>query len=244
MLLFITGAFIGSFMLCLTYEEWSLLRKSQCESCHHQLNIIDLIPVLSFFIRRGRCHYCGVKLSSKYIISEISTGCALMLIYFNPALDNTLLYTITIILIPLAIYDTERMKIPNFMLLILMLILLIINIHDYYNEMIFFNLTINMMTILYKLLMIILLHFFFFLTNSIGYGDIKLFSILLIFLPIPFFIALFFITYLIGGLACIVFLSYKSNLKRIPLVPFITAAFFVVILLYDAIKKLYFGGFV
>ncbi|WP_414055111.1 prepilin peptidase [Macrococcus equi] len=236
---FIIGSIIGSFMMCLTYEEQSLLRKSRCDACCQNLKWYDLIPVISFLQTRGYCRYCQQKISIKYLLCECLTGAALILISYNQVLDIALLCTIAIIIIPLAIYDTEHMLIPNLMLFILFTVLFINTLFLSFNQSQHINFTI----IFYKVLIVLLLHLFFFLTHSIGYGDIKLFSILLIFLPIPFFISLFFVTYLIGGSACIVFLSYKTNIKRMPLVPFITAAFFVVLILYDAIKKLYFGGF-
>lgn len=239
MIYFIIGAMIGSFMLCLTYEEKSLMRNSHCDYCKHFLHWFDLIPIISFILLRGRCRYCGVQLSHKYFISEVLSGLALVLIHFYPVLDITLLSTIALILIPLAIYDTEHLMIPNDILFLLLLLLMIIRINYLFNER-----TFDSSTIFYKFLIVLLLHLFFFLTKSIGYGDIKLFTILLIFLPLSFFIALFFMTYVIGGMASIIFLSYKTALKRMPLVPFIASAFFVVLILYEEIKKLYFGGFV
>lgn len=239
-LMFIIGTFTGSFMLCLTYEEVSMLRHSQCECCNHRLRWYDLIPIFSFVMLKARCRYCKVRLSSKYLISEVLTGAAFYMIAKNNVFDFTMVCCIALILIPIAIYDTEHLKIPNFMLILLTLLLMLTLIDDF----LLFKINLNTTTLIHKLIILILFHLFFFLTKSIGYGDIKLFSILLIFLPIPFFISLFFVTYLIGGLACIIFLSYKSDLKKMPLVPFITSAFFVVLMLYEAIKKLYFGGFV
>ncbi|WP_414042819.1 prepilin peptidase [Macrococcus animalis] len=239
MIYFMLGAIVGSFMLCLTFESSSLLRKSHCDYCKHILSWRDLIPILSFIFMGGRCRYCNTKLSSKYLISEVTTGAAIFLISFNQVLDITVLSAIAVILIPLAIYDTQYLMIPNFMLILLLQILSTIYFIDSFN-----NIAFDFTIIFNKIMIFILLHLFFFLTKSIGYGDIKLLSILLLFLPIPFFIALFFVTYLIGGIACIIFLSYKTALKRMPLVPFITSAYFVVIVLYDEINKIYFGGFI
>ncbi|MCH4984096.1 A24 family peptidase [Macrococcoides goetzii] len=237
---FILGSCIGSFMLCLTYETDCMCRKSRCDQCHHNLAWMDLIPVYSFLLNRGRCRYCNCKLSSKYLICEILTGLALVYLSLNQQFNIDLLATIAIMLIPLSIYDTEHLKIPNIMLILLFITLMLINLKDMLIYQIYFSYEV----FLFKLLIFILLHLFFFLSKCIGYGDIKLFSILLLFLPIPFFIALFFITYLIGGLSCIIFLSYKTGLKKVPLIPFITTSFFVVLLLYEQIKILYFGGFV
>lgn len=224
-------------MLCLTYNQNSLLRRSRCDNCHQKLNFKDLMPVLSYVVHLGKCQYCHQSIGSKYILAEILTGLFLVLLSHHYPIGIAMTCLIGIFLIPIAIYDIDYFEIPNFMLLMLFICLFIVNILHQHFE-------VNVTVILYKLLFIILLHLFFFLTKSIGYGDIKLFTIILLFVPLPFFIALFFITYLIGGVASMIFLSYKRDLKQLPLVPFISASYIVVLLLYEPIKKLYFGGFI
>ena len=47
----------------------------------HVLCWNDLIPILSYIFLKGRCRYCGRKLSKEYIVAEIVTGilCELVL---------------------------------------------------------------------------------------------------------------------------------------------------------------------
>jgi len=171
-------------------------------------------------------------------------GAAFVYIFsLNSIIHINIALTITIFLIPLSIIDIETYTIPNQLLTLFFFCLMT----GYTYPFIFHSETISEIRfehIIIKLLIILLLHIFFFLTKSIGYGDIKLFVILLIFLPIPYYIAMFFMTYLIGGFASMIFLFYKRNLKKIPLVPFIAASFFVVMYLYQDIKYIYFGGFI
>lgn len=76
-LYFILGTAVGSFL-----NVWSrrLLRgqsptgRSRCESCGHVLSPLDLIPLLSFAILRGRCRYCHQPLSWQYPLVEAGTG--------------------------------------------------------------------------------------------------------------------------------------------------------------------------
>ncbi len=51
-----------------------LAGRSKCDHCHKNLAPRDLIPLLSFFLARGRCRYCNEKLSWYYPLSEILTG--------------------------------------------------------------------------------------------------------------------------------------------------------------------------
>jgi len=77
--LFLLGTAVGSFLNVVSRR---LLRgdpdvvsgRSRCESCGKTLSGIDLIPLLSFFLLRGRCHYCGEKLSWQYPLVEGGTG--------------------------------------------------------------------------------------------------------------------------------------------------------------------------
>lgn len=48
--------------------------RSQCMSCKHTLNFIDLIPVLGFIARGGKCHYCKASISWQYPIIELLSG--------------------------------------------------------------------------------------------------------------------------------------------------------------------------
>ena len=69
---------MGSFLNCaaLRYAKGeSFVRgRSHCVSCGHPLSARDLIPLFSWLFLRGRCRYCGVKISARYLWAEI-TGC-------------------------------------------------------------------------------------------------------------------------------------------------------------------------
>ena len=74
---FLYGVFIGSFLNVLSDRlprEETILGRSYCESCKHQLSSKDLIPVFSFLALKGKCRYCNVKLSWMYPFSEILAG--------------------------------------------------------------------------------------------------------------------------------------------------------------------------
>lgn len=56
-----------------------LIGRSHCPSCWHQLTWRDLIPLYSWFSTRGKCKYCGKKLSSIYPTLEIVSGLVFVL---------------------------------------------------------------------------------------------------------------------------------------------------------------------
>ena len=82
----VTGAAGGSFVNCLS---WRLVRgqkvskgRSCCPSCGHVLGVLDLVPVVSWFALRGRCRYCGERISFRYAAVELlSAFGAICLLY-------------------------------------------------------------------------------------------------------------------------------------------------------------------
>lgn len=74
---FLIGAALGSGAICLIsrrkhHESW--LIQSHCDSCGHKLSIIDLLPIVGYIIRGGKCHYCGEKIPVKCLMSEVNFG--------------------------------------------------------------------------------------------------------------------------------------------------------------------------
>ncbi len=77
-LTFLLGASIGSFLNVVIYRlpqgESLVSPPSHCYSCGARLTFIDLIPVFSYLILRGRCRHCGARFSARYMVVEAVTG--------------------------------------------------------------------------------------------------------------------------------------------------------------------------
>jgi len=78
LILFLAGACVGSFLNVVIYrlpEDESVLHPpSHCYSCDTRLSALDLIPVFSYLILRGRCRHCGARFSPRYMLVEAATG--------------------------------------------------------------------------------------------------------------------------------------------------------------------------
>ncbi|MBN2211938.1 MAG: prepilin peptidase, partial [Sedimentisphaerales bacterium] len=76
--LFCLGASIGSFLNVVIYRlprEMSLVRPgSHCTSCDRPIAWFDNIPILSWFILRGRCRHCKARFSFRYALVELVTA--------------------------------------------------------------------------------------------------------------------------------------------------------------------------
>ncbi len=75
--LFVLGTCIGSFLNALNYrvvEDKSLLTRSACPRCGHTLSPLELIPLVSFLIQKGRCRACKKPISFRYPLVEAAVG--------------------------------------------------------------------------------------------------------------------------------------------------------------------------
>jgi len=84
---FLFGVVIGSFLnVCITRipEELSIVRPaSRCPRCGVPIKPYDNIPVLSWFLLRGKCRHCGLPISPMYPIIEFLTGAYFVLTYYS-----------------------------------------------------------------------------------------------------------------------------------------------------------------
>ena len=72
------GACIGSFLNVVIYrlpKKYSFIfNRSHCPSCKKKLNVIDLIPVISWISLKGKCRYCNTSISIRYPFVELITS--------------------------------------------------------------------------------------------------------------------------------------------------------------------------
>ena len=114
------GLCLGSFAGALAYrlpKRISIMgrTRSACPLCGHALKAIDLIPVFSWLISKGRCRYCCEKVSVDYIILETTTTLLVVtffLLYgFNPA--TPFLILLAPVLTAMFLIDLRHMIIPD-----------------------------------------------------------------------------------------------------------------------------------
>jgi leader peptidase (prepilin peptidase)/N-methyltransferase len=93
-MVFILGAGVGSFLnVCayrLPYEKSVLWPGSRCGSCFQAIRWYDNVPLLSYWLRRGRCRSCGASFSSRYFFVELFTGAAFAGLFYLEVLRNSL----------------------------------------------------------------------------------------------------------------------------------------------------------
>jgi len=86
LLIFIFGAFIGSFLNVLIDRpargETVFWGSSHCEKCNHKLVWNDLIPLWSYIRLGGRCRYCRSPIPFWLPLVELTTGLMFVLISY------------------------------------------------------------------------------------------------------------------------------------------------------------------
>jgi Type II secretory pathway, prepilin signal peptidase PulO and related peptidases len=84
---FVLGACAGSFCSALLYRTRHggsvVTGRSQCTSCKKQLKAVDLIPIVSWLVARGRCRYCKARFSWQYLALEVGMGLLFLAAYFR-----------------------------------------------------------------------------------------------------------------------------------------------------------------
>ena len=96
-IIFICGTMFGSFYTLAVYripKNIDIVKKhSYCPNCNHKLGVLDLIPILSYIFLGGKCRYCKQKIRPRYLILEILSGVAFVLLAYTLKIN---IYTITI----------------------------------------------------------------------------------------------------------------------------------------------------
>jgi leader peptidase (prepilin peptidase)/N-methyltransferase len=117
------GLAIGSFLNVCIYripQGLSIVTPpSRCGSCGQQLRWYHNIPVVSWLALRGRCGFCGARISARYPAIELLTGVVFALHAFvfapGPLLAVRLLFAA--VLIVLAFIDIDHRILPDSMTL-------------------------------------------------------------------------------------------------------------------------------
>jgi len=125
------GLSIGSFLNVVIYrtpkDESLLFPASKCQSCSTPLKWWHNIPLVSWLILRGKCHFCNAPISMQYPIVEFLTGVLFVLLYLKLGLVWQLFFVALSFsaLLALVMIDFEYMAVPdsvNFVALLFALI--------------------------------------------------------------------------------------------------------------------------
>lgn len=117
--IFFLGLAFGSFLNVCIYRlplDLSVVApRSACPHCKHPIAFYDNMPVISWFVLRGRCRNCKTKISVRYLFIELLTGALFLGCYAYSGLTlNTLKYCVFgFLLLGLIFTDAETKLLPD-----------------------------------------------------------------------------------------------------------------------------------
>ncbi|MCO5044413.1 MAG: prepilin peptidase [Kiritimatiellae bacterium] len=119
LLAFFGGACIGSFANVCIHRiprgESVVRPRSRCPACGTLIAGYDNIPLVSYFLLRGRCRHCGAKISARYPLVELVMAVFFLALWNRYGFDlRTLIYMgLTTALVVATFIDLDFMIIPD-----------------------------------------------------------------------------------------------------------------------------------
>ena len=224
--IFIFGIVIGSFLNVLIYRipkgESIAYPASKCQSCQTPLKWYHNIPIFSWIFLRGKCGFCGEKISIQYPLIELITGIIAVSLFYKLGLVwyMPIVFVVFALLLALVMIDFKYMAIPdNLNLLALALAVISPNILGSLHDAL---LAAGGLTLLRYYLS------FFLNKEAMGEGDIIVAGTMGALLGFPLF---FYALFLSAILAIVPSLMAKD--RAVPFVPFLAMATFIVYI-FDA----------
>lgn len=219
---FVLGIIFGSFFnvvgLRIPNEQSIVLPRSHCPNCKKTLTGIELIPILSFLLQKGKCRNCHTKISVIYPFFELLTGILFAFSFYYFGFTSELIISLTLVslLIIIVVSDYHYMIIPDKVLLFFAPVFIVerifIPLHPWWNPLLGAAVGFGL------LLLIAVIS-----KGGMGGGDIKLFAVLGIVLGWKLVLFAFFMATLFGAVFGVIGLTIKKveRGKPMPFGPYI-----------------------
>lgn len=227
-------------------REDMIIKPSRCTSCEHRLGILDLIPIISWFLSGGKCRHCKKKVSFRYPLIEIIMAALFVLIYYEYQLLPLafVFYALNVVFVIMITIDFEHKIIPDE---IQILLLIIGAAYCYVLDFGFYHWGYGA---LFGFALAFTLRWVFFIwkkKEALGFGDVKFFAVAGIFLGFYSFPPFLFLSGIIGVLTALIWRAAGKG-EEFPFGPALSVSVYLCILypkifVDDVIKLLQWGYF-
>lgn len=217
-ILFLVGSIFGSFFnvvgLRVPVRQSIIYPRSTCPKCQHTLSPVELIPIFSYIVQRGKCTQCLQPISALYPMIEGLVGLLFVWTYFHFGFQGELFIALLFLslLTMITITDLTYQIIPNriiFPFLLMLIILRIIHpLQPMWDSFFAAAFMFTMLTLIATFSM-----------GGIGGGDIKLYLPIGIVLGLENAIVSLFLAALIGLVSGYVYIYYHKKAISTP-IPF------------------------
>ena len=215
----------------------TLFSRSFCPLCGHKLHLLEMIPLFSFLISKGKCRHCEKNISRSYLVIEtILLLCYLLsvLLFRGINLQSFLFGSILLCLTIQSFIDLRVMMSSDVIHLITLLLSICLGKTFGIGNL---QMLISFVFVVVFLLAIIVPFKLVKKQDGMGFGDVKLYAVLSVLFPLNYIV--FLIT--ISGVCGILFFyvrnivaNSKKN-KEFPLIPSIFVSFLLTSVLYIVI---------
>jgi len=240
----VLGLIVGSFLNVCIYRiprKISIIKPASfCPGCGNSIKLWHNIPVLSFILLKGKCAYCGSRISFRYPFVEILNGILYVLAYLSFGLTPYLLFILIFIsaMIVVSFIDIDFQIIPDQISVPLIFIGFIFSLfsHGYTGFVSDFKESLIGIVVGGGSLLIVSI----ISKGGMGGGDIKLNAAVGAFLGWKAALLTIFIGSLIGSIVGIIIFKKTGN-RKIPFGPFLSIGALICLFLGEKILNWYFG---
>jgi len=242
---FVIGSMIGSFLGVVVDrlpEKKTIWKgRSICDSCHKKLHPLELIPIISYLMQKGRCRNCHAKIPLQVFLIECVSGISFVGIYLSLGVFTplyTLLYVLIVLSLNIVIFfiDLQFGIIPDELIILFTIVTLIFLIVTSPGQILLH---------VFSAFGAFLLFLFLFLVTKgrgMGFGDVKYVAAIGFFLGFPDIVVGLYIAFLSGAVvSLLLILRGKKHLKStIPFGPFLAIGTLIAYLFADVLLHIVF----
>lgn len=247
---FVLGAVFASFLGCMGWRmsrgESVVKGRSHCDTCGHTLSWRDLIPIISFFARKGRCAYCKqpIPVSSLYGELLLAVGFVLTTIRFDLTPELCLMLFFICVLYLISYTDLYAQVIPDGCLIVATAVRLV---YFFAAEPLgwrtCFTLLVNGLSISLPMLFLVLLMEKLLHKEVMGGGDIKLLFVMGLYLGWAKNLLALFLACLLAIIVSGVRLKREGKETYLAFGPFLSMGAVLSLLVGDGMIKWYLSLF-
>lgn len=220
-----------------------MVPRSACPHCHHRIRAAENIPVLSWLMLRGKCSSCHAKISPRYPIVELLTGCFSVAVVWKFGATWQAVGGLLFVwaLIALAFIDFDTSLLPDSLTLPLLWLGLIFNLASTYT-----TLPEAVVGAVAGYLILWSIYWLFKLATGkegMGYGDFKLLAAIGAWLGwklLPVTLLLSSVVGALVGIAMIVLIKHDRRVP-IPFGPYLAGGGLVALFFGDLLTRAYLG---
>ncbi|HBC96631.1 MAG TPA: prepilin peptidase [Clostridium sp.] len=239
---FIFGTVIGSFLNVCIYRipkgESVVYPSSHCTNCSTEIKWFDLVPIVSYIVLRGKCRYCGEKISAGYPIIEFATAFLYLMLYvkFGLSIEFARYAVFTGILIVVSVIDFNTTDV-YFSTIVTGIVFALAFI------LLYWHMGLEIKSFIYGgILSGLFFTIIIFVTRGgMGWGDMEICLFCGLFLGLKLSFAAIFLSFMLGSIVGLILIlsGKKSKKDYIPFGPFISISSIIAIFLGRNIVNLY-----